>query len=61
MTLMKSIRLLALAGIAGAAAAPMAVAQEEIKVSYQPALFWALPYYVADRRAGGPRSALRQA
>jgi NitT/TauT family transport system substrate-binding protein len=38
--------LLALA--AGFAAAPMAQAQTEIKVSYQPALYWALPFHVAS-------------
>ena len=35
----------ALALVAGTAAA-----QEEIKVSYQPALYWSLPYYIATEK-----------
>ena len=38
---------LALAALTAAGSAPQAVAQTPIKVSYQPALYWALPYYVA--------------
>ena len=47
-------------GVALAAAAAGAHAQPltEIKVSYQPALYWSLPFYVASReRAGGRSSA----
>ena len=28
----------------------IAVAQTEIKVSYQPALYWSLPYYIASEK-----------
>jgi len=38
---------LALAALTAAGSAPQAVAQTPIKVSYQPALYWSLPYYVA--------------
>src|SRR5215208_1632689 len=27
-----------------------ALAQQEIKVSYQPALYWSLPYYIASEK-----------
>lgn len=38
---------LALAALTAAGSAPQAAAQTPIKVSYQPALYWSLPYYVA--------------
>jgi ABC-type nitrate/sulfonate/bicarbonate transport system substrate-binding protein len=41
------LRYLALAALTAAGSAPQAVAQTPIKVSYQPALYWSLPYYVA--------------
>ena len=37
-------------GAALAAAASGSPAQTEIKVSYQPALYWSLPYYVASEK-----------
>ena len=40
---------LAVAGVALAAGA-QAQAQTEIKVSYQPALYWALPFYIATEK-----------
>ncbi|MFM9981117.1 MAG: nitrate ABC transporter substrate-binding protein, partial [Burkholderiales bacterium] len=39
----------ALVALVTLAAAP-AFAQTEIKVSYQPALYWALPFYVATEK-----------
>ena len=38
---------LALAALMATGSALQAAAQTPIKVSYQPALYWALPYYVA--------------
>lgn len=45
-----TLRALTLAAIAGATGATGAQAQTEIKVSYQPALYWALPFYVATEK-----------
>ena len=45
----KTFRRLAL-GATLAAAAAAAPAQTEIKVSYQPALYWSLPFYVASEK-----------
>src|ERR671938_1278042 len=42
---MKSI-----ATVLAALVASSAVAQQEIKVSYQPALYWSLPYYIATEK-----------
>ena len=44
-----TLRALTLAVIA-AAGTTGAQAQTEIKVSYQPALYWALPFYVATEK-----------
>ena len=40
-------------GAAFAATAAHAQAQAEIKVSYQPALYWSLPFYVASEKVVG--------
>ncbi|MEO7335762.1 MAG: ABC transporter substrate-binding protein [Caldimonas sp.] len=42
--------LIAAATLAVAAAAPAQPAPSEIKVSYQPALYWALPFFVATEK-----------
>jgi ABC-type nitrate/sulfonate/bicarbonate transport system substrate-binding protein len=49
-TEMMCIRRLAVAGLMLVAGAPAALAQTPIKVSYQPALYWSLPYYVASEK-----------
>ncbi|MDX2201286.1 MAG: ABC transporter substrate-binding protein [Hyphomicrobiaceae bacterium] len=41
---------LALAIFASAAAGPTAQAQTPIKISYQPAVYWAVPFYVATEK-----------
>jgi NitT/TauT family transport system substrate-binding protein len=47
---MKHLRQLAIAAAACLAFAGTAQAQTEIKVSYQPALYWALPFFVATEK-----------
>jgi len=44
------IQKLAVAALTVIAGAPAALAQAPIKVSYQPALYWSLPYYVASEK-----------
>jgi NitT/TauT family transport system substrate-binding protein len=41
------------ASMAGNVYAQAKPALTEIKVSYQPALYWALPFYVATEKIGG--------
>src|SRR6476620_281815 len=40
---------LAIIGVTGGAPAP-AAAQTPINISYQPSLYWALPYYIATQK-----------
>src|SRR5262245_18801723 len=49
-TEMMCIRKLAVAGLMLVAGGFAALAQTPIKVSYQPALYWSLPYYVASEK-----------
>ena len=49
-TEMKCIRKLAIAALMLVAGAAAALAQTAIKVSYQPALYWSLPYFVASEK-----------
>src|SRR5262245_16778038 len=49
-TEMMCIRKLAVAALILVAGAPAALTQTAIKVSYQPALYWSLPYFVASEK-----------
>lgn len=43
------LKTMLLAGLAATIVTGPALAQDEIGVSYQPALYWALPFYIADQ------------
>src|SRR4029078_178145 len=49
-TMLKRLGTAVLAAATLAAISPSAQAQTPINVSYQPALYWALPYYVATEK-----------